>query len=76
MRSSVLIVKEYVYKGASFIFYKFAHDSLLIYTADKAHTSKVLNNKTKIKQIKLDNPTMMRLEGDSAFKNQGLTEFR
>jgi len=68
--------KDYIYKGASFLFYKFSSDSLFIYTADKAHIPQVFNSKFKIKQIELDNPAMMRLKGGSAFKSQGLTEFK
>ena len=68
--------KEYVYKGASFLFYKFSNDSLFIYTYDKAHTPQLFNSKIKIKQIELDNPAMMKLEGGSAYGIRGLTEFR
>jgi hypothetical protein len=68
--------KEYIYKGASFLFYKLSNDSLIIYTADKAHTPQVFNSKINIKQVELDNPAMMKLKGDSAFKSKGLNEFK
>jgi hypothetical protein len=68
--------KDYIYKGASFLFYKFSNDSLFIYTDDKANTPQAFNSNLKIKQIELDNPAMMKLKGDSAFKSQGLTEFK
>ncbi|WP_428331558.1 hypothetical protein [Mucilaginibacter sp.] len=68
--------KDYIYDGASFLFYKFSNDSLFIYTADKAHTPQVFNSKIQIKQIELDNPAMTKLKGDSAFRSRGLTEFK
>jgi len=68
--------KDYVYKGASFIFYKISNDSLFIYTDNKAHIPPLFDSKFIIKQIKLENPAMMKLKGDSAYKNLGLTEFK
>jgi len=67
--------KDYVYKGASFLFYRFSNDSLLLYVADKTHIPELFNSQIKIKQIELDNPAMMNLKGNSAFVRQGLTEF-
>lgn len=64
--------KDYVFKGLSPLFYKVERDTLLLYTYQVSSVPSNLKSNFIIRQIELENPSMMNLIENDNYKQQGL----
>jgi len=69
-------LRNYIYKGLDFIFYKTSYDSLFLYVYSKSPTPTHFHSKFKVLQIQVENRDMMTLFENDNYKKKGLNIFR
>lgn len=67
--------KEFIYRGASFLYYRTSNDSLWLYLYSKSNRPPFFKSKIKVIQIELENPDMIKLYSNEAYKSKGLIKF-
>ena len=65
--------KDYVFEGSSPLFYKVKGDTILLYTYQASLVPSSFTSNFIIRQVELDNPSMMNLLANDNFKTQGLS---